>query len=121
MTDGEVWEELARIIQGRSVDIDAVEVAAVGTYLCEKVDGCTCYGPESGYPHEPHCGWEPSLPLDKVRAAVLSDDDETVERIAKALRYEDIEVLPGCDWFDTEHLRYEELARAAIRALRGEP
>lgn len=37
------------------------QLVLIGEWACAKVDGCTCYGPGPGQPHEPRCGFEPII------------------------------------------------------------
>lgn len=59
-------------------DIDDVQLVALGNYLCEIFDRCTCAAPVYGdqIMHESGCGLEPVYPLDKVRRALARDDAE---------------------------------------------
>lgn len=53
-------------------NIEDVQLAAVGYYLCETTNHCTCGAGGMGYGHEPHCGLEPVYPLGMVQRALRS-------------------------------------------------
>lgn len=56
-----------------------------------------------------------------ILTGVLTEDDDTVETVARAIREADTDITHHVVWLDEREERYYSgLSRAALRALRGE-
>ncbi|KAB7761783.1 hypothetical protein [Mycolicibacterium mucogenicum] len=41
-----------------------------GEWFVQEANGCTCYGGDAHYGHEPGCGYEPLIKLEDLKAAL---------------------------------------------------
>ena len=55
---------VADLREARAKAFGIGDQAFIGGWLAGRVDGCGCGAGEPGYPHEPHCGWEPLVKFD---------------------------------------------------------
>lgn len=102
---------------------EPAEQRIIGTWLAEKVDGCTC-GPGPMGEHEPGCGWEPVVDLTTVPgwesvSIPVPPPDEMTKRVAKALFEIRDDPYNDDEWEDltsVDRELYECQARAALRA-----
>lgn len=96
-----------------------VEYQIFGTWLSEKVNGCTCAPEPTLGQHEPHCGWESVVDLSTLPGwPTVPQDDETVHRVADAIRLAGLaELGMSSDDLDAGPEDFYPEARAALRAL----
>ena len=62
-------------------DFDPNKVSIMSGWLVYDVGEHTCggYGPESGYAHEPTCGYEPMIKVDEIPALLDAADERDAE------------------------------------------
>lgn len=60
------------------------DLSLYGEWLVQEVVGCTCYGGDLPYGHEPGCGYEPLVKVEELKAAFKAGGSAVVE-------------LPDCD------------------------
>lgn len=73
-----------------------------GEWFVQEANGCTCYGGDAHYGHEPGCGYEPLIKMEELKAALAGAGYAVVELPAPAGMDDD-----GQIWFDTTEIRVD--------------
>lgn len=58
---------------------NATGYSVYGEWFVQEASGCTCYGGDAHYGHEPGCGYEPLIKLDELKAALAASGFAVLE------------------------------------------